>query len=52
MIVYVDFFYMDNLDDECWCDIYMYLVEYKKLVYKDMVVIVKGMVNLMCFFMY
>ena len=31
VIAYVDSLYMDNPDDECRCDIYMYLVEYKKL---------------------
>ena len=45
MIAYVDSLYMDNPDDECRCDIYMYLVEYKKLAYKDTVVIAKGTVN-------
>ena len=34
VIAYVDSLYMDNPDDECRCDIYMYLVEYKKLAYK------------------
>lgn len=29
VIAYVDSLYMDNPDDECRCDIYMYLVEYK-----------------------
>ena len=52
VIAYVDSLYMDNPDDECRCDIYMYLVEYKKLAYKDTVVIAKGTVNPMRFFTY
>ena len=50
VIAYADSLYLDNPDDECRCDIYMYLANYKKLTYQDTVVIAKGTINPMRFF--
>lgn len=50
VIAYVDSLYLDNPDDECRCDIFMYLVNYRKTTYQDTVVIAKGTVNPMRFF--
>lgn len=50
VITYIDSLYMDNPDDECRCDIYLFLVDYKKVKYKDTVTIAKGTVNPMRFF--
>lgn len=50
VIAYADSLYMDNPDDECRCDIFMYLVNYKKTTYQDTVVIAKGTINPMRFF--
>lgn len=50
VIAYVDSLYMDNPDDEYRCDIYLYLVDYKKVEYKDTMVIAKGTINPMRFF--
>ena len=52
VISYVDSLYLDNPDDECRCDIFMYLVNYRKTTYKDTVVIAKGTINPMRFFDY
>lgn len=52
VIAYVDSLYLDNPDDECRCDIFMYLVNYRKTTYKDTVVIAKGTINPMRFFDY
>lgn len=52
VVAYVDSLYMDNPDDECRCDIFMYLVDYKKVAYRDTVIIAKGTVNPMRFFDY
>lgn len=50
VITYTDSLYLENPDDECRCDIYMYLVDYRKKLYQDTVVIAKGTVNPMRFF--
>lgn len=50
VIAYADSLYMDNPDDECRCDIFMYLVNYRKTTYQDTVVIAKGTINPMRFF--
>lgn len=50
VIAYADSLYLDNPDDECRCDIFMYLVNYRKATYRDTVVIAKGTVNPMRFF--
>ena len=50
VISYTDSLYLENPDDECRCDIYMYLVKYTKATYQDTVVIAKGTVNPMRFF--
>lgn len=50
VISYTDSLYLENPDDECRCDIYMYLVKYTKTTYQDTVVIAKGTVNPMRFF--
>lgn len=50
VIAYVDSLYLDDPDDECRCDIFMYLVNYQKMTYQDTVVIAKGTINPMRFF--
>lgn len=50
VIAYADSLYLDDPDDECRCDIFMYLVNYRKTTYQDTVVIAKGTVNPMRFF--
>lgn len=50
VIAYADSLYLDNPDDECRCDIFMYLVNYRKTTYQDTVVIAKGTINPMRFF--
>lgn len=50
VIAYADSLYLDDPDDECRCDIFMYLVNYKKTTYQDTVVIAKGTINPMRFF--
>ena len=50
IITYTDSLYIENADDECRCDIYMYLVDYRKLIYQDTIVIAKGTINPMRFF--
>ena len=50
VIAYADSLYLDNPDDECRCDIFMYLVNYRKATYRDTVVIAKGTINPMRFF--
>lgn len=50
VVAYADSLYLDNPDDECRCDIVMYLVNYRKATYQDTVVIAKGTVNPMRFF--
>lgn len=50
VIAYVDSLYLDDPDDECRCDIFMYLVNYRKTTYQDTVVIAKGTINPMRFF--
>lgn len=50
VIAYADSLYLDNPDDECRCDIFMYLVSYRKTTYQDTVVIAKGTINPMRFF--
>lgn len=50
VIAYVDSLYLDDPDDECRCDILMYLVNYRKTTYQDTVVIAKGTINPMRFF--
>lgn len=52
VIAYRDSLYLDYPDDECYCDIFMYLVKYSKLAYKDTMTIAKGTVNPMRFFAY
>lgn len=50
MISYVDSLFLENPEDECRCDIFIYLVKYSKKMYQDTVVIAKGTVNPMRFF--
>ncbi|WP_417190423.1 carboxypeptidase-like regulatory domain-containing protein [Bacteroides sp.] len=50
VIAYVDSLYLDDPDDECRCDIFMYLVNYRRATYQDTVVIAKGTINPMRFF--
>ena len=50
VIAYTDSLYLDEPDDECRCDIFMYLVNYRKTTYQDTVVIAKGTINPMRFF--
>lgn len=50
VIAYADSLYLDNPDDECRCDIFMYLVNYRRTTYQDTVVIAKGTINPMRFF--
>ena len=50
VIAYADSLYLDDPDDECRCDIFMYLVNYRKTTYQDTVVIAKGTINPMRFF--
>lgn len=52
VISYTDSLYMEHPDDDFRCDIFMYLVKYQKVSYKDTVVIAKGTVNPMRFFTY
>ncbi|MCD8181866.1 MAG: hypothetical protein LUE99_00890 [Bacteroides sp.] len=52
VVAYVDSLYMDNPDDECRCDIYMYLVNYRKVTYGDTIIIARGTVDPMRFFTY
>lgn len=50
MIAYVDSLYLDNPNDECRCDIYIYMVDYRKTTYQDTAVIARGTINPMRFF--
>ena len=50
VVAYVDSLYLENPDDECRCDIFMYLVDYRKTTYQDTAVIAKGTINPMRFF--
>lgn len=50
VIAYTDSLYLENPDDECRCDIFIYLMKYTKTAYQDTVVIAKGTVNPMRFF--
>lgn len=50
MVAYADSLPLDNPDDECRCDIYMYIVNYRKVTYQDTAVIAKGTINPMRFF--
>lgn len=50
VIAYVDSLYLINPDDECRCDIFMYMVNYRRTTYQDTVMIAKGTVNPMRFF--
>lgn len=50
VVAYADSLYLDNPDDECRCDIYMYLVNYRRTTYEDTVVIARGTINPMRFF--
>lgn len=50
MISYTDSLYLENPEDECRCDIFIYLMKYTKAAYQDTVVIAKGTVNPMRFF--
>lgn len=52
VMAYTDSLPVVRPDDECRCDIYMYLVDYRRVVYKDTVAIAKGTVNPMRFFEY
>lgn len=52
VLAYVDSLYMESPDDECRCDIFLYLVNYRKPTYRDTVMIAKGTVNPMRFFNY
>ena len=52
VLAYTDSLYLVSPDDDCRCDIYMYLVNYSRVLYKDTVVIAKGTVNPMRFFDY
>lgn len=52
VLAYTDSLYLVSPDDDCRCDIYMYLVNYRKVLYKDTVIIAKGTVNPMRFFDY
>lgn len=50
VVAYVDSLYLDDPDDECRCDIFMYVVNYRKPTYQDTAVIARGTVNPMRFF--
>lgn len=50
VIAYTDSLYLDDPDDECRCDIFMYLVNYRKATYQDTITIAKGTINPMRFF--
>lgn len=50
VIAYVDSLRLDNPDDDIRCDIFMYLVNYRKATYRDTTVIARGTVNPMRFF--
>lgn len=50
VVAFADSLYLDDPDDECRCDIFMYLVNYRKTTYQDTVVIAKGTINPMRFF--
>lgn len=50
LIAYHDSLHVEDPDDEYRCDIFMYMVDYRKATYKDTVVIAKGTVNPMRFF--
>ena len=50
VIAYADSLRLDNPDDNIRCDIFMYLVNYRKTTYRDTAVIAKGTVNPMRFF--
>lgn len=52
VLAYTDSLYMVSKDDDYRCDIYMYLVDYRKVLHKDSVTIAKGSVNPMRFFEY
>ena len=52
VVAFTDSLFIDNPDDDCRCDIYMYLVKYWKKTYEDSTVIAKGTVNPMRFFNY
>lgn len=50
VIAYADSLHLDNPDDNIRCDIYMYLVNYRRTTYRDTAVIARGTVNPMRFF--
>lgn len=50
VLAYVDSLQLDNPDDNIRCDIFMYLVNYRKIAYRDTAVIARGTVNPMRFF--
>lgn len=52
VIAYVDSLRLDNPDDDVRCDIFMYMVDYRRITYRDTTVIAKGTVNPMRFFNY
>lgn len=52
VVTYTDSLYNARPNDVCRCDIYMYLVSYRKVLYKDTMEIARGTVNPMRFFDY
>lgn len=50
VIAYVDSLSQDDPGDECRCDIFMYLVNYRKVTYQDTITIAKGVIDPMRFF--
>lgn len=52
VVAFTDSLSITNPNDECRCNIYMYLVNYRRVIYRDTVTIAKGTVNPMRFFEY
>lgn len=52
MISYTDSLYLEDLRGQYRCDIFIFLVNYRKVTYKDTTVIAKGTINPMRFFTY
>lgn len=52
VLAYTDSLNLISPDDDYRCDIYMYLVNYRKVLHKDSVTIARGVVNPMRFFDY
>ena len=50
LISYTDSLEVENPDDQYRCDIFMYMVDYRKTTYQDSTVIAKGTINPMRFF--